>query len=435
MKLEEDLLRDFTVINYPPPEWVISDDPLHVAIVGGGMAGLAAAFALKREGIHKIMIFDENLPCHEGPWVSYARMRHLRSTKELVGPALDIPHLTFQAWYRANYGDEAFEKLGKIPNADWMDYLVWYKKALNIPVLNNVKVTSLEPHHSNVTIKWKGGSAAARKVILATGRGGFGGPRIPSWAKNFPKEKWAHTIEKIDFSQLMGKKIAVVGVGASAFDAAAVLLEEGAKEAHLLMRRSEINNVNKMSHLTYAGFSEGYFYLPIGKKCEFMAHALKRGAVPPIESIDRVKNLRGFQLRQIEEVPLEEYDFYILATGFETNVRKEAELSLFADKISLWREHLSPREQELYPFASPYPYLGPHFQFTGHEDLRNLYCFNHAAFMSHGLIAGDIPGIGTGALRAARGIAQDLFVEDSSLYLQNLKKFEREEFGNFYLQN
>src|SRR5262249_47302079 len=81
---------------------------LDVAIVGAGMAGLAAAMALKRLGIGNIRLFDKSPEGLEGPWLTYARMEVLRSPPELVGPALGFPSLTFRAWFEAQFGLEAW---------------------------------------------------------------------------------------------------------------------------------------------------------------------------------------------------------------------------------------------------------------------------------------------------------------------------------------
>ena len=135
-KLEEQLMEELQFLEYPAKAWLpvkelpVKEDLLDVAIVGGGMAGLAAAFGLMREGISNIQIFDASPEGFEGPWATYARMRILRSHKSLVGPALDIPKLTFQAWYRAQYGKEGWQRLYKIPTLVWMDYLRWYRRVL-----------------------------------------------------------------------------------------------------------------------------------------------------------------------------------------------------------------------------------------------------------------------------------------------------------------
>ena len=65
----------------------------------------------------------------------------------------------------------------------------------------------------------------ARHVVLATGRDGLGGPYVPPFANGIDRKFWAHTADEIDFAALNGKRIGVVGAGASGMDNAATALE------------------------------------------------------------------------------------------------------------------------------------------------------------------------------------------------------------------
>ena len=126
-KLEARLREDLAWLELPAKRWVIEHTHnglpvLEVAIIGGGMAGLAAAGALQNLGIQPT-IFDKSPEGFEGPWVTTARMETLRSPKQLTGPALGIPSLTFRAWYECQFGLEAWDALDKIPRTQWMDYL------------------------------------------------------------------------------------------------------------------------------------------------------------------------------------------------------------------------------------------------------------------------------------------------------------------------
>ena len=77
------------MLQYPPADWVIprqtndGQPVLDVAVIGGGMCGLVATFALLRAGISNIRTFDSNEEGREGPWPKYARMETLRSPKTL----------------------------------------------------------------------------------------------------------------------------------------------------------------------------------------------------------------------------------------------------------------------------------------------------------------------------------------------------------------
>jgi FAD-dependent urate hydroxylase len=59
--------------------------------------------------------------------------------------------------------------------------------------------------------------------------------------------------------------------------------------------------------------------------------------------------------------------------------------------------------------------------------LNRVHVFNWGCTMSHGALAGDIPGIEIGANRLAQGIARDLFLEDADLHYRNLLAHNEDE--------
>jgi cation diffusion facilitator CzcD-associated flavoprotein CzcO len=66
----------------------------------------------------------------------------------------------------------------------------------------------------------------------------------------------AHTNEAIDFEYLRGKRIAILGGGASAWDNAATALEQGAERVDMYVRRSFLPQINK----SRGSASPGYFH-------------------------------------------------------------------------------------------------------------------------------------------------------------------------------
>src|SRR5699024_11707734 len=142
--LEQRLAQDLAYLNLPAEPWVpastFEGQPLlDVAVVGAGMAGLAAAAALRNHGI-RVRVYDRADPGFEGPWATTARMETLRSPKWLTGPALGLPSLTFRAWYEAQFGMQAWTELDKIPRLQWMDYLRWYRRDMQVEVHNRHRV-------------------------------------------------------------------------------------------------------------------------------------------------------------------------------------------------------------------------------------------------------------------------------------------------------
>jgi cation diffusion facilitator CzcD-associated flavoprotein CzcO len=241
--LEQRLAEDLSFLELPPKEWVPATEydgvqVFDTVVIGAGMCGLVATASLKMLGIHNVVCLDRSPQGQEGPWVTFARMETLRSPKQLPGPALGLPALTFRAWYVSQFGAQAWDALGKIPKSQWMDYLIWYRRVLQLPVRNLVTVTGMIPVTQELialdvldTQSGRQERLYARHVVLATGRDGLGGGYVPEFVERIRPKFWAHSADEIDFSALKGKRVAVVGAGASAMDNAATALEAGAGRA------------------------------------------------------------------------------------------------------------------------------------------------------------------------------------------------------------
>ena len=190
-RLEADLARDLQRLNHPPANWVPErpgpdGQPMcDVLIVGAGMCGLTASFALKRLGMSRQRVIDRASAGSEGPWLTFARMERLRSPKHITGPAMGLPNLTFRAWYEAQHGLSAWEPLGRIPRPMWAEYLGWYARVTGAAVENGVTLDRVEPADGGVAVRLVHGDGRAetvhtRKLVLATGRESPGQARIPA---------------------------------------------------------------------------------------------------------------------------------------------------------------------------------------------------------------------------------------------------------------
>lgn len=431
-ELEQKVKRDIEMLNYPTAPWRFEDESvLDVAIIGGGMSGTAIAFSLKLQGIENVQVFDENEEGKEGPWLTTARMNTLRSGKNLRGPAMGIPHLTCRAWYEAQFGEKAWDELAKIPTALWGNYIQWLHRVLAIKVQNSSRLQEViaNPDTTLRLVFENGREVQTRKLVLATGRSGFGGFEIPDFIENIPKKYWAHTGEVIEPDLLSGKRVCVVGIGASGFDAAAFALDNSATKVQMLMRRSELPIINHFASFAYPGFQNGYYYLSDKERLEIFSKAFSAGVPPPIESVKRVASHSDFEI--LGSIHIQEMnvvgdtveivtnrgtlttDFVVLATGYAVDGSKIGALSAFYDRVLLWKDQLP----NIDPKLGRHPYLGPYFQFQGTEPfLANIYCFNSGAFLSHGRISGDIDCVDVGIKRLVDGIAIALFIDDTRAF-------------------
>lgn len=441
--LEEQLQKELQTLNIPAHTWLpstsIADIPniLDVAIIGGGMNGLCTCFALIKEGINNIKVFDENDSGKEGPWARYARMHVLRSEKTCLGPSLGIPSLTFCAWYEIQYGLESWKQLKSVPTNLWNNYLYWFKTVLNLPVENNITLKSIIPVHGILKLilkkEYNEQVVYARKVVLATGRDGAGGFEVPQFMNDIPKYLYAHSAEQIDMASFANKNIAIIGAGASAFDAAAAALEQGAQSVDMIVRREVLPETNKFSPIVHPGAAWGFYHLKDDERWTAFADWLEHGVPPPKDTLERVKHHQNLNIHyntSIQKIIHNDIsatistnqgdftvDFIIIATGFAVDLLRRPELAHINKEILLWGAQM-PRELANHVKLSKFPYLGPHFEFLEIHPgkapyLKNIYCFNYGAFLSHGLLCGDIGWNSLGTMRLVEGIVSDFFLESN----------------------
>jgi cation diffusion facilitator CzcD-associated flavoprotein CzcO len=455
-ELEQRVRDDLACLCYPPANWVepaVSGERVHdVVVIGGGMCGMVASFALACAGIRDIRIFDRSPTGLEGPWLTYARMETLRSPKQLTGPAYGMASLTFRAWFVAQFGNEAWAELDKIPRPMWMEYLVWYRKVLALPVENGVEVKAIVPEGPLMRLRLNGAredSVLARKVVMATGRDGMGHPSIPAFVAPLPDDRWAHSSDSIDFAALRGKRVVVVGVGASAVDNAAEALEAGAAQVRLLIRRKEMPCINKLMGIGSFGFGAAFPQLGDAWRWRIMNYSLRTQTPAPRGSTLRVSRHPNAYFHF--DAPVEKTafdgeeivittrggktvrtDFLILGTGFSVDPMARRELDGYADKILLWQDRYTPPAGEENADLGKFPYLADDFTFMEREPgqapwLANIYSFNAGAAASLGKMSGDIPGISEGASLLARAIAARLYSEDLDRYWQRLLAYDTPE--------
>ncbi|TYC51301.1 NAD(P)/FAD-dependent oxidoreductase [Rhodobacterales bacterium] len=438
--------------SWVPPKTVGGEPVTDVVIIGGGMCGMVAWMSLRTGGVDNIRVLDRSPEGLEGPWLNYARMETLRSPKTLTGPAFGHGTLTFQAWYRAQFGTDAWEELDKIPRPMWMEYLKWYRKVLEIPVENGVSLDLIEPEGDLLRLHLTGAeqkSILVRKLVMATGRDGTGVPNIPGFVEGISRKYWAHSADTIDFDALKGKKVAVIGVGASAVDNSAEALEHGAAEVRHIIRRKEMPTINKMMGIGSFGFTAGYGAMPDEWRWRFMNYSFVTQTPPPHGSTLRVSRHENahfhfdLPVRKVEETEtglrmtlgensVYEPDFLILGTGFTVDPEARSEFGPAAMEIALWSDVYTPPADEQNRDLGCFPYLNGDFTFREKTPgnapwLSNVYCFNYGATASLGKVSGDIPGVSEGAVWLSKAIAAELYREDIAAHWQAFQDYSSPE--------
>lgn len=460
--LEARLRQDLQWLDLPAKAWAKprfqdGEALIDVAIVGGGMAGLALATELRHLGI-AVVVLDKAAEGFEGPWATTARMETLRSPKQLTGPALGLPALTFRAWFEAQFGLAAWERLDKIARLQWADYLRWYRRVVGLDVRNGQRVVAVQPQAEGwVRLRVDGPqgeqTVSARHVVLATGRDGLGGPWVPPLAEQLPRERWAHSADGLQAEWFVGKRVAVVGGGASAMDAAATALEAGAQRVDLLIRREQLPRINRGKGAGSPGMTHGYWRLSDQWKWR-IRHYLNSQQVPPPQGstlrVARHANARFLLGRSIESISRNadgslrarlpdgqvDYDFLVFATGFSNDMRQRAEFASLAPHVRTWAQRFAKQRIAEEPGAqaelSELPDLGLAFEFQQSQPgscpgLEQVHCFCYPAALSYGGVSGDIPAISDGAKRLAQALAGTLFVEDIDQHFAAMQDYAEPE--------
>jgi cation diffusion facilitator CzcD-associated flavoprotein CzcO len=456
--------RELELLDYPRRPWVAprrgprGELIYDVVIVGGGQGGLAAAFGLLREKVANLLVIDDNPLDRAGPWLNYARMQTLRTPKHVTGPDLGVPSLTPRAWYEATHGAGSWEALGLIPKETWAAYLAWYRRTLEIPVRPETRVG---------TLHWDGSLGAwalpctstntntstdtlyARRVVLATGIDGSGQWQVPAFLRdNLPRRLYAHTREDIDFGALTGKRIAVLGAGASAFDNAATALDHGAAEVTLCFRRRALVQVNAYRWAEFVGFLHHHADLPDADKWRFIRQIQKMGQLPPADTYRRARRHRGFRLHAgcawsrveargdtvliVTPHDNHEVDFVIVGTGFVTDLGARPELAEVERHIARWADRFSPPPGDEDADLLRHPYLGPGFEFTERipgsaPHLRTLYNYTFGGLLSLGFGGASISGMKYSIPRLVGGITGSFFLEDRDDHFASLCAYDERE--------
>eukprot|EP01134_Creolimax_fragrantissima_P007561 CFRG7561T1 len=464
-ELEARVKEDLTMLNFPRRPWRdvaptstsarSSDHVYDVVIVGGGQSALGIAFRLHQDSVRNIVCLDANPDGKEGPWMRFARMETLRTPKHVLGPDMSVPNLTVQAYYEALYGCDEFQKIKFVPRETWAEYLAWFRRVVGITVESNSKVTDTkwveEEKCFHVSVDGQP-DFKARLVVMATGIDGNGQWTIPPIVTEhgLPKKFYAHTCENIDYEALKGKKIGVLGAGASAFDNAATAIEAGAGEVHLFNRRPGLVTVNIHRWAEHPGFLGHHADLPDEYRWKFVKAYLEKGQLPPLDTYRRntknpnfslhhnspwnsVKQVSDSKVQVVTPLDTYEFDYLVIGTGFCTDLSKRGELGSIWSNIQLWSDVYEPEEQDsTNSLMSKHPYLGAHFEYREKEPtsapyLNKVFDFTFGALVSNGLSGSSISAMKYAVPRLVRGVTQQLYDLDKDIYLNEIRSYDEVE--------
>ncbi|MFH8491157.1 ArsO family NAD(P)H-dependent flavin-containing monooxygenase [Streptomyces longisporoflavus] len=175
-----------------------------VVVIGGGQAGLAAGYHLRRLGADFVVLDARSTP--GGAW------RHTWDSLHLFSPAAysSLPGRLMPAQAGETYPDAAHV----------VTYLGDYEKRYGLPVQRPVRVSGVHRDGARLRVETDSGDWRARAVISATGT--WWRPFLPAVAGRFDGRQ-LHTVDYRSPRDFPGQRVVVVGGGNSGAQIAADL--------------------------------------------------------------------------------------------------------------------------------------------------------------------------------------------------------------------
>lgn len=461
-QLYQQVQSEIALLAYPGRDWVrpvqhSSGAHVHdVVIVGGGQAGMGVAFALKREGVGNVLILDAQPAGFEGVWETFARMPRLRTPKATIGIESGVPSLSAPAFYKACYGEQAWAGIDRIERSRWMAFLRWFRLAAGLQIRNDTECVALAPEGELVALTTRDQTAGpgservllARHVVLATGYDGCGAWRIPEFvSRAVSPERVCHANGPIDFAALAGKRIGILGHGASAFDNAAALLEQGVASVDLCFRREQIPTVNPHRCVEFAGFLKHFHDLDDLTRWQ-VNRFFEVYAEPPTQNgFDRAHGFPDFRMHAGS--PWTElvddgnavhvttpkgrftFDYLVCATGSAVDYQARAELRSLGPLVQRWRHRFEAPLTEASETLGEYPYLGAAFGYQplveADDWVRRVHAFNFSSALSMGPHSTSSSGHKYSVPRLVAGLTASFMAAQSDAVMPTLRAYREAE--------
>jgi cation diffusion facilitator CzcD-associated flavoprotein CzcO len=194
-----------------------TDSP--VAIIGAGPHGLAAAAHLRHAGIEP-HVFGDPMAFWRDQMPLGMLLRSSARASNISDPER---RLTYSNW-AAGHGVEIG---GPVALADFLEYGRWFQREA-VPEIDPRMVRRVSKAGDEFELALEDGDTMrATHVAVAAGIAQF--PRIPEVLGDLPDELVSHASDHNDLAKFEGRRVAVLGVGQSALESAALLREAGAE--------------------------------------------------------------------------------------------------------------------------------------------------------------------------------------------------------------
>ena len=296
-------------------------------------------------------------------------------------------------------GPEAFDRLDRIPRLAWADYLAWFQQATNTNVRYRTRLLEIEPQGDVLRLHLEADGArrveTTRKLVLANGYAGAGGPNVPDFVRALPQAVWTHTDGPHSSRDVHGQgrrrhRRRLVGVRRRGGRARGRRVRGASLQPPGLHRLSGAGSTTRRNAGAAAARRpptaatrtslELTYELPDVVRWRNFLLGDRRVASVPLDSLERVVAFSGFRIHlntSLADVAMSgngqvsaragrttmRFDHLIAGTGYRIDLAAQPELARIHEHIALWRDRFKPAPGDESTAGGYHPYLGPGFEF------------------------------------------------------------------------
>ena len=195
-------------------------------VIGAGPYGVATAARAMERGIETTVV---------GEPMSFWK-RHMPEGMFLrSGPDwhLDASGVhTFEAFLEEK--GIAPNEVDPVPIRVFLDYAAWFQESKGVVAQENLVTQLIHNGKTFEALLGDGRQIAAEAVVVAPGIRHF--QQLPPWADSVSPGVAAHTVDLVDFEDLSGARVLIVGGRQSAYEWAALIGEQGAERIDIVHR-------------------------------------------------------------------------------------------------------------------------------------------------------------------------------------------------------
>lgn len=296
---------------------------LDVIIIGSGPYGISLAAHAHASGLrYKLLGYPMDFWRNQMPQDMFIRTPYEFVNFSDLGDEFTLRRFTEET---------GTELVNPLPRTTFVQYASWFAEQVGIEFTPELVTSLIHNAEHFVAVTEAGQSLSARNVIIATGVEAY--KYIPDVFRKLPARLVSHTSGYTNFQAYAGQRVAVIGSGQSAWEAAGLLYREHA-DVQLIYRRESANYAGgpaEEKFLTELG--DVFYNLPIeqkekewGQSSGSVAHFLRPyvdAKVPEVGSVsvvNAVETLNGKVRLTLSNGDEQIYDHVFSASGFHINL-------------------------------------------------------------------------------------------------------------------